>query len=165
MKHIYITVLCLFETVQISCQSVFPKMFEVSKLCGTTPTTVSVPVSPIKSQILFVGGIDTVAHTAIPARHVNNKVVYGEPAGTTLAKEWHDFIGFTPATPIDKAVMQAQGHYNFLGWISCNHEMIWHDNKLGDGGGMTVYAIKRDTRADTLVIVKQDLSKEGFPGG
>jgi uncharacterized protein len=142
-------------------QTTFPNLVELEKLTATMPTTIAVPVSPIKSQVLFVGGTDTVAHTAIAAKGS----VYGLPAGLSLAKEWHDFIGFTPANPNEKAVALSLGHENFLGWISCNHEMIIKDNNLGDGGGMTVYGIKKDAATDSLVVIKQDLSALGFPAG
>lgn len=161
MKNIYFLAGMALTIFASNAQTTFPSLVELEKLTATMPTTVAVPVSPIKSQILFVGGTDTVAHTAIPAK----ENFYGVPAGLSLAKEWHDFIGFTPANPNEKAVALSLGHENFLGWISCNHEMIVKDNNLGDGGGMTVYGIKKDAATDSLVVIKQDLSALGFPAG
>ncbi|NES93306.1 hypothetical protein, partial [Okeania sp. SIO2B9] len=49
-------------------------------------TEVVMPPSPLSVQVLFVGGVDEVETTP----------TYGNPAGKAVAKEWHDFIGFTP---------------------------------------------------------------------
>lgn len=95
------------------------------------------PGSPIHMQALFIGGVDMVQTTA----------TYGNAAGTQTAKEWHDFIGFTPDTTGES-----------LGWISVNHEMVVQDDKIGDGGGMTVFRVERDATTDTLIIVEQTLS-------
>jgi hypothetical protein len=97
---------------------------------------VLVPESPLQYQILFVGGVDMVQTTS----------TYGNSAGQQVAKEWHDFIGFTPDTSDES-----------LGWISINHEMVVSDDKIGDGGGMTVFRVKRDENTDTLMIVEQTL--------
>lgn len=57
----------------------------------TAPSTVgnnTVVVSPsplLKYQVLFIGGHDSVA--TVDAQ--------GNPNGQALAKQWHDFIGFT----------------------------------------------------------------------
>ena len=103
------------------------------------PDSVIVPASPIQKQIIFVGGHDTVQTTA----------TYGNPAGAYPAKQWHDFIGFTyDDTPGTED----------LGWLSVNHEMISSDANIGDGGGMTVFKIKRDPVTDTIIVVEQTLS-------
>ncbi len=99
-------------------------------------TTVIVPESPLKSQVLFVGGVDKVQTTA----------TYGNAAGETEAKEWHDFIAFTP----DETGAS-------LGWVTVNHEMVEGNPMIGDGGGMTVFRIERDENTDTLRIVEQTL--------
>lgn len=101
------------------------------------PQTVVLPPSPLKYQVLFIGGHDNV-------QTVDQN---GNPNGQTLAKQWHDFIGFTP----DDASSD-------LGWISINHERISKDDKIGDGGGMTVFKIKRDADTDTLMVVEQTLA-------
>ena len=95
------------------------------------PEEVRLPASPFSMQILFVGGSDSVETRQGPA----------------LAKQWHDFIGFTPSQP-------GEGD---MGWVSVNHEMIIADDKIGDGGGMTVFKVKRVTD-DSLAIVTQTLS-------
>lgn len=103
------------------------------------PDEVIVPASPIQKQVIFIGGYDTVQTTA----------TYGNPAGEYPAKQWHDFIGFTPdVTPGSPD----------LGWISVNHEMISADPNIGDGGGMTVFKIRRDENSDSIVVVEQTLS-------
>ncbi len=97
--------------------------------------TVFMPQSPLKVQPIFVGGVDTVQSTA----------TYGNAAGQSLAKEWHDFIGFTKDT--------TEGA---LGWVIVNHEMTTKDDKLGDGGGMTSFKIKRD-KEGKLEVMNQTL--------
>lgn len=104
--------------------------------------TVMVPGSPLKYQIIFRGGYDEVEATA----------TYGNPAGKAISKSWNDFIGFTPDTTGES-----------LGWISVNHEMVVADDNLGDGGGMTVFRVKRDPINDTLMLVPQTL-KDGRSG-
>jgi len=100
--------------------------------------TVLVAPSPLIKQVLFVGGGDMVQTTA----------TYGNPATEVPAKQWHDFIGFTP----DVASGSAD-----LGWLSVNHEMIEANDKIGDGGGMTVFKVKRDPSTDSLIIMNQTL--------
>lgn len=100
---------------------------------------VIVPASPIQSQVIFIGGHDTVQTTA----------TYGNPAGAYPAKQWHDFIGFTPDN--------APGTED-LGWLSVNHERIAKDEHIGDGGGMTVFKIKRDPITDSIIVVEQTLT-------
>ena len=103
------------------------------------PDKVVVPPSPLKTQILFIGGVDMVQTTA----------TYGNPAGQELAKQWNDFIGFTPDTVTGSPD---------LGWLTINHEMISSNNYIGDGGGMTAFKVRRDPNTDTLIIVNQTLS-------
>lgn len=98
--------------------------------------TVLMPPSPLKSQVIFIGGYDMVEATA----------TYGQPAQTVLSKDWNDFIGFTP---------DATGQH--LGWISINHEKVVSDNNLGDGGGMTTFLVDRDSLTDSIVVVNQTL--------
>lgn len=103
---------------------------------GYVPETVLMPPSPLSLQVLFVGGVDLVQTTP----------TYGYEAGIAYAKEWHDFIGFTPDETGES-----------LGWVSVNHEMIYQDNRIGDGGGMTVFRVKRDPITGMLNVVDQDL--------
>ncbi len=100
------------------------------------PEEVLMPPSPLDFQVLFVGGVDLVETTE----------TYGNPAGQQFAKEWHDFIGFTPDTTGAS-----------LGWVSVNHEMIYRDDRIGDGGGMTVFRVQR-AEDGTLEVMDQTLS-------
>ena len=134
MKKYYALTLGLLLTTYAAQAQFF---FDVEVDTVWYPDSVIMPPSPLKHQILFIGQTDTVQTTA----------TYGNPAGEALAKQWHDFIGFTPDTDSDD-----------LGWISVNHEMISDDDNIGDGGGMTVFKVKRDPATDTLIIVDQTLS-------
>jgi hypothetical protein len=100
--------------------------------------TIWMPRSPLKQQVLFVGGVDTVQTTA----------TYGNAAGKSVAKQWHDFIGFA------KAPANSNG---ILGNVIINHEMVTSDAKIGDGGGMTMFKLKRGTN-DQLEVVDQTLT-------
>ena len=113
--------------------------FETIPVRNWINTTIPVPPSPLKMQVLFIGSTDMVQTTE----------TYGNAAGETVAKEWHDFLGFTPDT--------VSGSED-LGWVSVNHEMIQSNDMIGDGGGMTVFKIKRDVDADTLMVVEQTLA-------
>jgi uncharacterized protein len=103
---------------------------------GYVSPTFVMPPSPLTTQVLFVGGTDLVQTTA----------TYGNPAGQQLAKEWHDFIGFTP----DNTGAS-------LGWVTVNHEMVLRDDKIGDGGGMTAFRVVRNADG-TLSVVDQTLN-------
>lgn len=99
---------------------------------------VVVPPSPLQFQILFIGGEDMVQ----TGRNEE-----------TPAKQWHDFIGFTPITAED-----CVDDPNAIGWASINHERIVADDKIGDGGGMTTFLLGRDPGTDELYIIPQTLS-------
>jgi secreted PhoX family phosphatase len=101
------------------------------------PNTVVLPQSPFSMQVLFIGGYDTVQTRK----------------GEAIAKQWHDFIGFTPDTVTGTSD---------LGWVSVNHEMILADDKIGDGGGMTVFKVKRN--ADGTVGIVEQLLNDGRAG-
>ncbi|SDK62358.1 hypothetical protein SAMN05421823_103105 [Catalinimonas alkaloidigena] len=137
MKKLYVPLLAAAMATSAYGQSPFPVDISMADSADWNTSVVLHP-SPLKYQVLFVGGLDSVA-TLDNAQH---------PNGFALAKEWHDFIGFTPDT--------ASGTSD-LGWISVNHEMILADDKIGDGGGMTVFKVQRDAATDTLVIVEQTL--------
>lgn len=98
--------------------------------------SIVLPPSPLKFQVLFIGGVDRVQTTA----------TYGNAAGSTYAKEWHDFIGITEDD-------QNAGEY----YISINHERVEANDSIGDGGGMTVFKVERDENTDTLRVVEQTL--------
>jgi secreted PhoX family phosphatase len=94
------------------------------------------PPSPLTAQVIFVGGHDVVQTTA----------TYGNPAGQAIAKEWHDFIGFT-----------ADESGESIGWVTVNHEQIYQDDRIGDGGGMTAFRVDRNM-AGEIEVVEQTLS-------
>lgn len=99
---------------------------------------VVVPPSPFQYQVLFIGGEDLVQtgeNEAVPA------------------KQWHDFIGFTPLSATD-----CVDDPNAIGWVSVNHERIQADDKIGDGGGMTAFLLGRNPSDDTLYIIPQTLA-------
>ena len=94
------------------------------------PTSVVMPKHPLRIQPIFIGGHDYVQVGT------NDSVV---------AKQWNDFIGFTPDT-----------NSSDLGWITINHEMIQANPAIGDGGGMTSFKVKQV--GDSLQVVKQTLA-------
>ncbi|MEL6813020.1 MAG: alkaline phosphatase PhoX, partial [Bacteroidota bacterium] len=89
-------------------------------------------------QILFIGGEDMVQ------TGVNEEVP---------AKQWHDFIGFTPVTADD-----CVDDPNAIGWVSINHERIVANDKIGDGGGMTAFLMGRQPSNDELYVIPQELT-------
>lgn len=133
MRSLYLLFCILFAGVA-SAQVVFPAEVDVPD--DYANTSVIMPASPLSMQVLFVGGVDLVQTTP----------TYGNPAGETYAKEWHDFIGFTP---------DSSGAS--LGWVSVNHENIYRDDRIGDGGGMTVFRVNRDEMSGDLMVVEQTL--------
>lgn len=100
-------------------------------------STIWFPQSPLKTQNIFIGGVDSVQTTG----------TYGNAPTTALSKSWNDFIGFVPDTT----------NSGDLGWVLVNHERIQADDRLGDGGGMTSFKIKR-VNGDSLVVVDQQLA-------
>ena len=116
-----------------SAQVIFPESIAMPD--DFVPQEVVMPASPLSLQVLFVGGSDFVQTTP----------TYGYEAGMVYAKEWHDFIGVTPDETGES-----------LGWISVNHEQIFSDNRIGDGGGMTVFKIAR-AEDGSLEILDQTL--------
>lgn len=98
--------------------------------------TVWMPRSPLNQQLVFIGGVDTVQTTA----------TYGNATGKTPAKQWHDFIG---------VVRDAQKTGE--GWVIVNHEMTQRNDRIGDGGGMTMFKLKRNPN-DQLEVLNQTLA-------
>lgn len=136
MKKLVLSLLlCSMVAVVASAQKLFPE--ELQMPASFIPLEILLPPSPLKTQVLFVGGHDIVQTPA----------TYGFPAGRAIAKEWHDFIGFTP----DKTGES-------LGWVSVNHETVYRDDYQGDGGGMTTFRVKRNASTDLLEIVPQTLT-------
>jgi secreted PhoX family phosphatase len=92
--------------------------------------------SNLHYQVLFVGGTDKVQ-----ALDWN-----GEPYGEVVSRENNDFIGITPA---------GTGEY----YITVNHERTDKYIVTGNGGGMTMFKIKRvNDGTDTFEIVDQTLA-------
>lgn len=133
MKKLLLATLALCWVMLINAQTIFDE--EVTLPVGYTPAEVVMPPSPLEMQVLFIGGTDMVQTTE----------TYGNLAGETPAKEWHDFIGFTPDETEES-----------LGWVSINHERITADDMIGDGGGMTVFRVKR-AEGGSLEVMDQTL--------
>ncbi|GAB4421355.1 MAG: hypothetical protein OHK0039_36050 [Bacteroidia bacterium] len=137
MKKFYAWVLTLLCAGTVQAQLDLSKYQEPTiNHDSTSYSAVVMPQSPLTFQVLFIGGEDFVQTTN----------TYGNAPDSTPAKQWHDFIGFTP----DETGQS-------LGWVSVNHEMIEANDKIGDGGGMTVFRVRRDAATDSLVIMKQTL--------
>ncbi|MDN5202662.1 DUF839 domain-containing protein [Fulvivirgaceae bacterium BMA10] len=134
MRKTYSLLLCAL-LMSLSSQAQY--FFDVRVDTSWTPTKVVLPPSPLKFQIIFVGQDDKVQTTA----------TYGFEAGEALAKQNHDFIGFTPDNDSDD-----------LGWVTVNHEMVVANDSIGDGGGMTVFKVRRDPITDEIIVVDQTLS-------
>jgi secreted PhoX family phosphatase len=132
MKKTLLSASLLLTLASAKAQLGFNPHFDFSIQSDTVVT----PASGLIKQVLFIGGVDMVQTTD----------TYGNPAGEFPAKQWHDFIGFTP-----------DPQSNDLGWLSVNHEMVVADDNIGDGGGMTVFKVKRDPATDSLIIVNQTL--------
>ena len=139
MRFIYILGLCVlfnsFSTAQI------PLFDEEINIEDYQSTELLMPPSPLSNQVLFIGGYDIVQTTP----------TYGNPAGRAIAKEWNDFIGWTPDYSGES-----------MGWVSVNHEMIYEDDKIGDGGGMTTFRIRRG--ADDKIEVMEQTLDDGRNG-
>ena len=133
MQRILLTLAITVCATAMSMAQIFDE--EITIPAGFTPDEILMPPSPLTTQVLFVGGVDLVQTTP----------TYGNEAGVAYAKEWHDFIGFTN----DEASSD-------LGWVTVNHEAIFQDNRIGDGGGMTVFKVRRAGNGD-LEIVEQTL--------
>ena len=133
MKHIVFLTLLLFALSPIMGQSVI--FDEEIIIENYEPEVFVMPPSPLTSQVIFIGGHDIVQTTR----------TYGNPQGRAIAKEWHDFIGFTP-DPTNAS----------LGWVSVNHEMIYKNDRIGDGGGMTVFQVGESN--GELEVLEQTLS-------
>lgn len=135
MKKVLFT-LTLFSlfVAGITAQTIFTEEIDLPE--NFVPERVIMPPSPLTLQVLFVGGDDIVKTTR----------TYGTPAGNAIAKENNDFIGFTPDNTGQS-----------LGWVSVNHEMIYRDDRIGDGGGMTVFRVERDDITGLLQVVDQSL--------
>lgn len=134
MKKIFTLAILGLSALVSNAQTPFPMHIDTA----WSVKTVWMPKSPLTQQIIFVGGVDTVQTTA----------TYGNPAGQTPAKQWHDYIAFVKA---------AQNPEGIIGSVIVNHEMIQKDVKIGDGGGMTMFKLKRANNGQ-LEVVEQTLN-------
>ncbi len=132
MKRLLLMPIILLAALTTNAQIPFPVHIDTA----WSSTTIWFPRSPLKTQNIFIGGVDSVETTN----------TYGNAAGKALSKSWNDFIGFVPDTT----------NSGDLGWVIVNHEMIQADDRLGDGGGMTSFKIRR-VNGDSLVVVDQKL--------
>jgi len=159
-----ITLALALVTHQFSYGQSFNFYPEVDFAGTPVPDTVIVPPSPLTTQILFIGGVDTVQTTD----------TYGNLAGQALAKQGHDFIGWSPIGRIRTTWWNRQGlnYFNHkvyrrrnqkLGWVTVNHERTISNDLIGDGGGMTTFKIKRNKKTDLLEVVKSKM-KDGREG-
>ncbi len=134
MKTKFYSTLIAFAALSANAQIKFNPTIDANYFSQT----VVMPKSPLKFQLIFIGGVDSV-------QTVNSA---GQPNGAVPAKQWHDFIGFT----------KDNSGSGDLGWLTVNHEMITKNNMIGDGGGMTAFKIRRDPNTDTIQIVSQTLA-------
>lgn len=135
MKKVLLSIYFLSMVVlAVNAQTIFSEEIQIPE--GYVTETVLMPPSPLSMQVIFVGGVDLVQTTP----------TYGYEAGIAYAKEWHDFIGFTPDETGES-----------LGWVSVNHETIYQDNRIGDGGGMTAFRVERDPITGLLNVMDQEL--------
>lgn len=134
MKLKVLLAMFLTSSTLVFAQNEFPSVIPVD----WEAVEVVVPPSPFQYQILFIGGEDMV------------QTGKGEEVP---AKQWHDFIGFTPLTAED-----CVDDPNAIGWVSINHERIQADDKIGDGGGMTAFLMGRDDVSDELYVIPQQLT-------
>lgn len=128
----------LLMSVGVISTSLAQLPFPVNIDTAWTVKTVWMPKTPLKYQTIFVGGQDIVQTTA----------TYTSSAGSTVAKQWHDYIGF----------VNDNGPSGDLGWAVVNHEMISADPKIGDGGGMTMFKLRKNANNDSLAVVTQSLT-------
>ena len=144
MKKLYVSAAALLMGLAVNAQTEFERTIDVKAFDYLTPGMLSV-TSPLTITPIFIGGVDKVQTTA----------TYGNAAGETVAKQWHDFIGVTPEK-------DANGTYTGMYWVSVNHEMIQNNDMIGDGGGMTVF--KAQTESDGSVTVMNQTLADGRTG-
>lgn len=120
----------MFCTVSVFAQNPFPTLmadiYDASEF-PTDPDEVVIPSSPLKYDVLFVGGVD----------QVTNK-----NGQTALAKEWQDFTGYVPINGRSDS-----------GYVVVNHERVQADPVNGDGGGMTVFTVYYNQNTQSWEVV------------
>jgi secreted PhoX family phosphatase len=132
MKKFTMLFVSAFSVSLAFSQNAFPMQIDTQ----WSAKTIWMPRSPFNQSVLFVGGVDTVATTP----------TYGNPTGKTVAKQWHDFIGVAKDDPNSSE-----------GWVIINHEMTQKNDRIGDGGGMTMFKLRRLPN-DQLEISNQTLA-------
>lgn len=129
MKVLGLFAAAVMATSSVSAQD-FPVKIEPVTMIPYLQGRVVVPPSPLKYQNIFVGGVDSVE----------------TGTGRTLAKQWHDYIGYA-----------ADESGSSMGYFIVNHEMIEANDKIGDGGGMTMFKLGK--KADgSLEVLEQTLA-------
>ncbi len=96
--------------------------------------TIQVP-NPIKTQVLYVGGRDSVGYISKTGT-----------VGLDKSKTGNDFLGVTPGSKL--------GEY----YLSINLESNAASSTMGDGGHVTTFKVERDANTDTFKVVKQTLA-------
>jgi uncharacterized protein len=134
-----ILILCLSISCKVKGQLKITSKLQAPQ--NFVSDTIVSPPAPLWTQVLFIGGHDL----------VQTNSTYKNPKGRAIAKEGNDFIGFT-----------ADSSGQSLGWISINHELNYKDDRLGDGGGMTAFRVKR-LEDGNLEVMDQNL-KDGRSG-
>lgn len=130
MKKVSLFISAICVAMASQAQSVFPTLdvniYDPAKFAAD-PSEVVIPASPLKYDVLFVGGVD----------EVTNKD--GKKA---LAKEWQDFTGYVPINGRSDS-----------GYVIVNHERVQTDAVNGDGGGMTVFTVYYNQNTQSWEVV------------
>lgn len=117
-----------------SQSAIFPTLNEDFYDQTTYPSDlkeVMIPASPLKYDVLFIGGTDA---------------VYDAKSGNSaIAKEWQDFTGYVP---IDNR--------SDSGYVVVNHERLDANAILGDGGGMTVMTVYFNPSTESWEVVRDE---------
>ena len=129
MRIMILTAVFIAATFAMHAQD-FPVRIEPVSMIPYLQGRVIVPPSPLKYQNIFVGGVDTV-ETSL---------------GRAAAKQWHDYIGYA-----------ADPSGGSLGWAVVNHELLEANDKIGDGGGMTMFKLGKKSDG-TVEVLNQTLS-------
>lgn len=113
---------------------IFPELNEDFYDATKYPTDlkeVMIPASPLKYDVLFIGGTDAVYDA--------------KTEQSAIAKEWQDFTGYAPIDGRSDS-----------GYVVVNHERIQADAILGDGGGMTVMTVYLNPTTEKWEVVSDE---------
>jgi secreted PhoX family phosphatase len=130
MKKELLIATMLFSSWAAFAQSPFPTLNEDFYNTTAHPSdlsTILIPASPLKYDVLFTGGVD---------------YVHNADGDSALAKEWQDFTGFVPINGRSDS-----------GYVIVNHERIEADPINGDGGGMTVFTVSFNQSTQSWDVV------------